>query len=513
MPTCGCPPARLGAGLLVLFWAAAATGQDDMDEVLQGFDDLDSYSEVIELAEESPADAFAPKRWELGGSLSASASYNLREHSSSTGTDYGGLSRLRARAGVNLEGRLSDAWRLRLDLTGWQDVAYALRDADYTTEVISAYERDAQVQDAWIAGRLATAWDIKLGRQVAVWGFADNLRVLDVLNPLDNLEPGLADVEDLRRPVGMLRLDHFRGVWQISGFVVPEQRFSRHPPYGSDFYPLTDSEGNALRYRSEQPESLENLSGALALVGRFSGWDLSFNLSRHWHDEPWLDASAFDSSDPNASQEDFEQAAVLRHSPVTLAGFGVQLTRGSWLFKQEAAWLHELELTSSSELDTGLPLLGDLPLVGDLLPAPGDGQILPTGGRRVGRLDLLLGLEYFGLAGSSIALESSARRIIDYAEDLAWSGYLEWRGETALRLTRDFLNERLRLHLIGLLLHRDGQIWDASGGALYRLQLEYDLGRGLIASGGVVLYDGGEQLPFNVMARNDRAFSELRWSF
>ncbi len=501
------------AGLLALLWSSTTLAQEDMEDVLEGFDDLGSYAEVIELAQDNPDDAFADRTWELGGSLAASASYNLREHDSTSGTDYGGLSRLRARVNLSVDGRPSDAWRLRLDLSGWHDFAYALRDADYTPEVLRAYEQDAQVQDAWIAGRLADAWDIKLGRQVAVWGFADNLRVLDLLNPLDNLEPGLADVEDLRRPVGMLRLDHYRGAWQLSGYLVPEQRFSRNPPFGSDFYPLTDSQGNALRYRSVQPEDFSEIGAALALVGRFSGWDLSLNLSRHRHDEPWLDASDFDSSDPNATEEDFAESAVLRHSRVSLVGLGAQLTLGGWLFKQETAWLHGMELTSSSEVEASLPLIGGLPVLGDLVPAPGDGQILPTGGRRVERVDLLLGVEYFGLAGTSIGLEVSARRIIGHAQDLAWSGYLKWRGESALRITRDFLNERLRVHLIGLLLHRDGRAWEASGGALYRAQAEYDLGRGLIASGGVVLYDGGEQLPFTVMARNDRAFTELRWNF
>ncbi len=80
--------------------------------------------------------------------------------------------------------------------------------------------------------------DIKVGRQIIVWGRSDNMRVTDVLNPLDLREPGLTDIEDLRMPVAMTRLDFYHGNWNVTGVAVHEQRSDKKPSYGSDFYPL-----------------------------------------------------------------------------------------------------------------------------------------------------------------------------------------------------------------------------------------------------------------------------------
>ncbi len=68
---------------------------------------------------------------------------------------------------------------------------------------------------------------------------SDTLRVLDVLNPLDNREPGRADIEDLRRPVTMVKLDwHIGRNWRLTGIAIPEIRFDDLPALGTDFVGL-----------------------------------------------------------------------------------------------------------------------------------------------------------------------------------------------------------------------------------------------------------------------------------
>ncbi|WP_420429155.1 DUF1302 family protein [Algiphilus sp.] len=484
-----------------------------MDDLMGGFDDIDAVVDTVPVdptrADTSPAE---PGMWEVGGMLSASASYNIQDHRSTTGTDYGGLSKLQLRGLLTIDGRLGADWRSHVDISAWQDLAYAYREADYTQDVIDAYEKELEILDGWVGGPVSASTDVKIGRQVAVWGFADNLRVLDILNPLDNLEPGLADIEDLRRPVGMLRVDQYAGPWRLSAYATPEHRFSRNPPFGSDFYSLVDSEGNAARFRNVRPDNFEDIDLAASAIGRFSGWDLSLHAARFWVDEPYLDASAFDRSDTGATEEDFQQAAVLRHSRSNLFGFGVQLTQGGWLLKQEAAVIDDLQLTRTTPLEQPLPLLNALPIVGALIPDT-DGQALPEDARPVRRYDALLGVEYFGLADTTFSLELAARHIDDFGPDLARSGYLEWASESAARVTREFMNQRLRLNLIGVVFNADGQFWRRSGGGIYRLDATYELARGVQVAGGVLLYDGGRQQPFNVAEDNDRLFGEVRWQF
>ena len=450
----------------------------DMDDVMGGFDDLDEYSEAVNEATPTTNDPIGDKAWALSGSLSAAIGYNLVNHRSITNTDYAGLSKLRTRLNLSLDGKLSEHWRVSLNSIAWHDFAYALQNSDYSAQVLSTYENEFDIGDAYIQGRLSDSWDLKLGRQVIVWGFADNLRVLDVIDPLDNLEPGLADVEDLRRPIGALRLDHFFGPWQLNLVAITEQRFSRNPPFGSDYYPVTDPAGNAVDYRDIKPRDFDNTTGAAALIGHFSGWDLSFNAATLYQDQAHLDASGA------ASQ----QAAVLRHSRYQLLGFGVQVSRGSFLFKQEAAMLNNVRLTT--------------------IPA-----MAPPATQDTRQYHALLGMEYFGLRNSSLSIELAARKIQHFSDDLARSGYRRVSSETALRLSRDFFNEQLRLHAIAVLFNQDGKIWDSSGGAIYRISAEYELGSGLTTGAGVAIYQAGDQVPFNVAHDNDRLFGDLTWAF
>jgi hypothetical protein len=512
-------PLRAGlAGLALL--SAPAWAQDSMDDVMGGFEDIDT---IADSARTGDTQASTPVDWVWSGSLSAGASYNLHDHRSSTGTDYSGLSRLRLRANLGLDRKFVNDWLVKLDAYTWRDLAYAINDEDYTRDVLDEYESDVDIQDAYVHGKLGEHWDLKLGRQVAVWGFADNLRVLDVLNPLDNLEPGIADIEDLRRPVGMLRLNYFSGPWQYGIYAIPEQRFSRNPPFGSDFYAITDANGNAVKFREEKPDDFESSNYALSAKARFSGWDLTFNAARLWNDEPYLDPTAFDVNAPGASSESFNDAAVLRHSRLNLFGFGLQMTRGSWIFKQEFAALDKLWLTDTGPVMVSGPLpdLGGLPVLGGLplpvlpipLPVAGTTVVIPNAVSEHAQYSLLLGLEYFGLASTSIGVEIAARYLDDFNDQLAASGYLEKRTESSLRVTRDFINERLRATFIAILFDQDNRFLGKDGGALYRINGDYELGRNLQLSGGVVLYDGGNQAPFNAFEDNDRLFTEIRWSF
>ncbi len=493
---------------LALF-SAPTWADDSMDDVLGGFDDLESYDDVT--SSEAEVD---PLAWDFGGSLSASAAYNLENHDSSTGTRYDGLSRARLRVNLSLDKRFNDHWRVSLNGYAWHDFSYDINDESYTDEVIDEYETQAEVQDAYIQGKLSAHWDLWLGRQVAVWGFADNLRVLDILNPLDNLEPAIADIEDLRRPVGMLRLNHFRGDWTFGLFAIPEQRFSRNPPFGSDFYAINDPSGNAVKFREEKPEDFDEINYAVSAVGRFSGWDVSLNLARLWYDEPYLDPTAFDVNDPNASQDSFNRAAVLRHSRVNMGGFGLQFTEGSWLFKQEASVIDGLFLTNTGPVNVTapLPLIGTLPLIGPLVPGVSATVNIPNSLSEHKQINLLLGLEYYGFTSTSIGVEIAARYLDDFNDAVEESGYIEKRSESSLRITRDFLRERLRSTLVLVLFDRNNRLGN-DGGAIYRLNLDYELGPGLELSGGAVFYKGGDQQPFDVFEDNDRVFTEIKWSF
>jgi hypothetical protein len=479
----------LGAGT-----ALQALAEDELDDVLGGFDD-----DLGEETEPSENPSEAERFWELTGSASIGSSINYLKHDAFAGpgrtTDYGGLQRLRTRLNLQLDLDLPHDWKARVAGFGFYDWAYLANGRDdYTDDVRDMYEWEVDFQEVWVQGSVLDNLDVKVGRQVVNWGRSDSLRVLDVLNPLDNREPGLVDIEDLRRPVSMVKVDYYFGDWSISAIAIPEIRFDLNPVLGNDFAPALSSLGTleTIVVPEEIPdESIRNTEWAVALKGIFSGWDVSFHYARYWRDQAYLRPFP----DPNALFGVTLEGTELQHSRLTLVGAGANYTFGSWLVKAEIAWIDGINYTTSTRYD--------------LRPLPFGIVDIPDGNVQKSRLDFMGGVEYYGLTDTNIALEVVNRHIFGFQDDMrALFGTQENLLETALRVTRTFINERLEVTALGIVIGNHAQ-----DGSVVRLEARYDLRDALEIAGGIVFYQKGDPIPFDTIKKNDRFFVEIKYSF
>ena len=305
--------------------------------------------------------------------------------------------------------------------------------------------------------------DLKFGRQIVVWGKADNIRVVDVLNPLDYRELGLVDIEDLRLPVTMTRLDYYFGDWNLTGVVVHEIRYNKEPAYGSDFYPSAAPPPGV----EEPRKGFGEPQFGAALNGIFTGWDLSFYFARYFDDMAHLELT-------------YPPLGLRRvHSRLTMFGTSVNAAFGNWLFKAEAAYLDGLKYT--------------------LLP-----------GQTKSRVDLLLGMEYSGFTDTTLTLEAANRHILDYNERLTYDpgGYEENEFQAALRVTRTFMHERLTLNILAMMFG-----YSAEGGSLERVSLTYDIDDHWSVTGGVILYQAGDEPALKKLELNDRVYFDIKYGF
>jgi hypothetical protein len=474
--------------------AASTTAiADDIDDALGGFDEITTpeiQTTEIQAAETTP-ELTKSGYGELTGSVALSSSYNLDDHASTNGTDWQGLSKLRSRLNLEYNNSLNDKWQMRVAGYTFYDSVYSLRDRDrYSNEVLDDYEYETDFQEVWILGKLRSDLDIKIGRQVVNWGRADSFRVLDVLNPLDNREPGLVDIEDLRLPVTMIKTDYFftdragDGQWQTSFIIIPEIRFSKNPPYGSDFEVLGSN------FKDNEPEHFSDSNYAAAITGIYSGWDISFHAARYWRDAPYLNPhfDALNFANPL-------QGSTLEHSHLTMIGTGGNYTKGAWLVKGELAWTDGVDYTTSTPQN--------------VVVAPGPVFAIvdmPTGTSRNDRLDALIGLEYFGVANSSFSIEIAHQHIRDYDLGMLIGNEKRNRTDLALRATHSMLNDRLDLTAVIF-----GAFNESGGGE--RFDAEYDIRDALVLKAGVIFYDKGDDIPFNTYYENDRVFAELKYSF
>ena len=89
-------------------------------------------------------------------------------------------------------------------------------------------------REAVLSGKVKKV-DLKLGLQQVVWGQADGLRVLDVINPLDYREFILEDFLDSRRPLWMARADVPVEKGSLQLLWIPYFAPGRLPVAGNEF--------------------------------------------------------------------------------------------------------------------------------------------------------------------------------------------------------------------------------------------------------------------------------------
>ena len=430
--------------------------ESDTDpDASQGFGDVTTYEP------EKPS----PLSWD--GYVKLSSGYNFSHKKPETGeTDYRGLSKLRGELQLELNMRFSQNWQGLISGKGTYDGAYQLNGKkDYTEEVLNEYEDEGELREAYVIGRLTNSLDIKAGRQIVVWGKSDTIRITDVLNPLDLREPGLTDLEDLRLPVFMTKLDYYFGNWNLSGIAIHEIRFDKQPAFGSDFYPYT----TPLPPEEKLSDGGDNTEYGIALKGIFSGWDLSFFYAHIFWDTPH--ATLVTAS--------LSPELLLSHPRVHMMGSAVNVAIGNWIVKGEAAYIDGLEFFNEPD-------------------------------ESYCRIDAMMGLEYYGFDDAVVIFEIADRRINGFDSMLKQSPDQAQKksSQMVLHLSKTFLNETLELEGLFSFFGLDGK-----DGRIQRLAAIYDISDAVEIKGGILLYQSGDLPEFAHIGDNDRVFAEIKYSF
>jgi hypothetical protein len=451
---------------------------ESMEDVLDAFeahetrepeeDVLDAFEEAPNPPPENTGSKSDPSRAvSLDGHAKVGSSWNYAHKAPPKGeTDWRNLSRLRAELQLELEARLAGSWKTFASGKGAYDAAYAIQGRDnFTDEVLDNYEKEIELRELYLMGSIAGNMDLKVGRQIVVWGRSDNIRVTDVLNPLDMREPGLTDIEDLRLPVTMTRLDYYFGKWNLSALAVHEIRFNKMPEFGSDFYPYGVS-----KIPENSPESrIDNTEFGLAFNGVFSGWDISFYYASVFDDYPHAEL---------VSAGMFPHME-LHHSDIHMGGTAGNIALGNWLIKTDIAFFDGM-------------------------------QFLNTGKTTFSRIDVLAGMEYSGFADTTVTIEAVNRRLTEYDRRLKKLPDKIDRDDfqSVLRITKDYFHDTLTVTLLTSLYGFSGQ-----NGAFGRFSLEYDLSDNWTILGGIVDYHSGDKPSMSGIGDNDRIYGEIKYSF
>lgn len=372
--------------------------------------------------------------------------------------DWHGLSALRLETVLELSYQFSN-WKIFSGVRGFYDFAYSINGRQrFTSEVLKSYEKELEILEAYIQGTLSDHLDLKIGRQIVVWGQSDNFRVTDVLNPLDNRDFGITDIENIRLPLGMVKLDVFMGEWNLDIISILEHRYDKNPVYGHFLYP-----GSAPPPSEIIPSNtLENIEIAVELSRTFSGWDFALYGGRFYNDQV-----TYTSSPP----------LVMEHEKITMLGTSLGLARGNVLYIVELAHFTDIRFMASEQ--------------------------------HYSRTDFLIGFEYSGWVETTIAVDYIQRYLHQY--DTVLENSPEKPRETehgiAFRITSDFLHDTLQLTALLMAYGEHDQYR-----AMERLTMRYNIVDDWSVTAGLVLYQA-EKSNFSENGDTERVFLELRYDF
>jgi hypothetical protein len=460
----------------------------DLDE--SGFDEPSAMSVTSETPDTTSLDS-KTDWYSFSGYTSLLGAYNYAQKSESIVApgdmpmDFSGLSRARVKGGLTLDMKHGDNWRSKFDVIAWYDASWAINGRDnYTQDVLDVYESFFDIKDAYVQGSLTQNLDLKFGRQVVIWGKSDSIRITDVINPLDNREAGMVDIEDLRLSEVMTRLDYYFGDWGLSGIIIHEPRLEIEAAFGSDYRP-SNIFGPPIPYskfpdRVEPDWSIENTQYAVSLDGRFSGWDISY-YAAHVYD--------------NRFDIEFVDTAPVRfYDKINMIGVAGNIVYGSWLLKAESALINDINYRSTD---------------------------------RKNRLDALIGFDYIGIKDTVISLEVADRHIFDYEEKMLTTTLAEAGAQgtfpdfvrqdsiqIAFRSSYSFNHDNATVTYLLSMAGGNGSGSNFDGG-FQRLWIDYKYTDTVSLNAGIVDYIGGNGIiPFyRAIANNDRLFAGLQYSF
>ncbi len=313
---------------------------------------------------------------------------------------------------------------------------------------------------------------IRLGKQQVVWGEADGLKVLDVINPQSFREYILPEFEDSRIPLwsfnGELPIGEeslFQLLW------IPDQTYDDIPDADAAFAftsprlaPALPAGTPLLSNDIRKPNSFIADSDAGARFTTFlEGWELSANYFFHTSDRPVVRRSI----EPGGIR--LSQSYERTH----LIGGSFNTAFSDWVLRGEAGYSSDRFFITGEE---------------------GDQEGERDGVAESGEASYVLGLDYQGFSDTLLSAQIFQSLITDYDE-----GIIQDRLETSATFLfeRNFMNETLKLSLLviqGLNL----------GDGVAQTELDYQLSSNVNLTLGADIFYGDEDGLYGQFRKRDR---------
>jgi hypothetical protein len=186
--------------------------------------------------------------------------------------------------------------RIRLDAVG--DLGPDANKADNYSSINGPFANDEHAEFTLRELYLDTEWGDsywRLGKQQVVWGQADGIKVLDVVNPQSYREFILDEFDDSRIPLTMVNVQFPLGeVATLQILWIPDPTFHELAEFDTPFFLTSENlvpvSPEGLDVAIESSDLPDNLVDDSDVGGRLSGfiggWDVTLNYLYHYQDYP-----------------------------------------------------------------------------------------------------------------------------------------------------------------------------------------------------------------------------------
>ncbi|WP_321390018.1 DUF1302 family protein [uncultured Desulfuromusa sp.] len=183
---------------------------------------------------------------------------------------------------------LTSRAKLRLELATELDWLYGFFSADAEKNWEIASETGVDLQEAWIE-HVADNWDLRIGRQIIIWGKADGIQVTDMISPPDYTESITRDLDEIRMPVDAAKFRWLGDSLDTELIWIPVFKAAIRPSGDNPWAVQSDDSAAVTVYSdsTEEPDTtLENSEIALKVSGYLSGLDIAASAFYTWDDSP-----------------------------------------------------------------------------------------------------------------------------------------------------------------------------------------------------------------------------------
>ncbi len=352
--------------------------------------------------------------------------------------------------------------------------------------------------------------DLRLGKQQVVWGTADGVRILDIVNPLDYREWTLKNYIDTRIPLWMINAEaQLMPNGQLQLLFIPDYEANYYPPAGAPFTLRT------VRLGTEAMQALTQARVTTATIDEKPAHTFeNTKIGLRWRSI--IEGHGFEYTLNYLNTYDFASAAYTMMQGVGWVPTAFELTRRAEKIEVYGGTFSKTitEGILIPGLAKGWTLRGELAYIkGGAMNYGTDKNIAGTA--NVSMCNYVLGFDksfFTNWLFSFQFIQMIAQPQSEYDKRLytllngATRGPLD-KIETTLTLlvSTDFMHERLKPQV--LVLYGDDNDWRISP------KVSYEISDQWLATAGLHIFEGKEQQLNGQFDKNDQIFLELKYTF